>query len=266
MATETENVGLSAFTESFFFASEFTCTLKHDKTTYIKWTLKNCQDQAVALAIQLCPSLSRKISHLFLLSQSSPGMVDNNTSSSYSASDDNLPKIDLFGGGNVDLRTVAPLYGVASEEEPDYLDYDIKGRGTVERMFLYSGSSYLTGILTGGILGGRTGWKTAPSPRFWLRLNSVMNGAGKLGSKWGNNAGVFALMYSLSESLLDHFETDKVLGGHQAVNPVLSGAISGLLYKSTAAPRTAALASVLGGFGAGMFYVIRGQLDHFYYR
>jgi hypothetical protein len=40
---------------------------------------------------------------------------------------------------------VAPLYGVASEEEPDYLDYDIKGRGTVEKMFLYSGSSYLTG-------------------------------------------------------------------------------------------------------------------------
>lgn len=36
MATETENVGLSAFTESFFFASELTCTLKHDKTTYIK--------------------------------------------------------------------------------------------------------------------------------------------------------------------------------------------------------------------------------------
>ena len=125
--------------------------------------------------------------------------VDDSTSSSSSGSsygDSELPRINLFGTGNVDLRTVAPLYGVASEEEPDYLDYDIKGRGTVERMFLYSGSSYLTGILTGGVWGGRVGWKTAPSPRFWLRLNSVMNGAGKLGSKWGNNTGVFALMYS----------------------------------------------------------------------
>jgi hypothetical protein len=34
------------------------------------------------------------------------------------------------------------------------------------------------------------GWKAAPSPRFWIRVNSVMNGAGKYGSKWGNNMGV----------------------------------------------------------------------------
>lgn len=135
---------------------------------------------------------------------------------------------------------MAPLYGVTSDEEPDYLDYDIKGRGTLEKMFLYSGSSYLTGrcaamlrfcffgvecvgvaalghisltlpllcvpgshpcmhthsqrpcagILSGGVLGGRMGYKAAPSPRFWIRLNSVMNGAGKYGSKWGNNLGV----------------------------------------------------------------------------
>ncbi len=180
-------------------------------------------------------------------------------------SDANMPKIDLFGSTNVDLRTVAPLYGVASEE-PEYLDYDIKGRGVVERMFLYSGTSYLSGILTGGVYGGRTGYKAAPSPKFWIRLNSLMNGAGKMGSKWGNNAGVIALMYSLSESALDHFEVEQHLGGHAATNPVLAGAVSGLLYKSTAAPRTAALAFVLGGAGAGMFYMLRGQMEKVYYR
>ena len=249
---------------------------------------------------------------------------------------DEMPKIDLYGlGRDVDLRAVAPLYGVANEEEPDCLDYDIKGRGVVEKMFLYSGSAYLTGacacihatcvhaswwtvrastscmdpfprplpfwparissmcidvatlalsppyagILSGGVLGGRSGWKAAPSPRFWIRVNSVMNGAGKIGSKWGNNAGVIgksctfvflclsfpmamnidpgvvaivadpvrlmyvcflwmtrrnaALMYSLSESALDHLEAEQYLGGHQATNPVLAGALSGLLYKST---------------------------------
>ena len=188
--------------------------------------------------------------------------------SSYSGSADasTMPKIDLYGyGSNVDLRTVAPLYGVANEEEPDYLDYDIKGRGVVEKMFLFSGSSYLTGILSGGVLGSRMGWKTAPSPRFWIRLNSVMNGAGKMGSKFGNNAGVIALMYSLSESALDHFEVERYMGGHAATNPVMAGAISGLLYKSTAAPRTAALAFVLGGAGAGVFYMLRGQLEKRYY-
>jgi hypothetical protein len=35
-----------------------------------------------------------------------------------------MPQIDLYGG-NVDLRTVALLYGVQTQE-PDYLDYDIK--------------------------------------------------------------------------------------------------------------------------------------------
>lgn len=66
----------------------------------------------------------------------------------YNYGDPNMPKIDLYGGSNIDLRSVAPLYGVASDEEPDYLDYDIKGRGTVEKMFLYSGTSYLTGEFT----------------------------------------------------------------------------------------------------------------------
>lgn len=46
------------------------------------------------------------------------------------------------------------------------------------------------GIFAGGFYGARVGYKTSPSPRFWIRVNSVMNGAGKLGSKFGNNAGV----------------------------------------------------------------------------
>jgi len=46
------------------------------------------------------------------------------------------------------------------------------------------------GIISGGFLGGRRGWQSSPSPRFWIRLNTVLNGAGKVGSKWGNNAAV----------------------------------------------------------------------------
>lgn len=38
-----------------------------------------------------------------------------------------MPRLDLYGS-NVDLRTVAPLYGVPAEQEPEYLDYDIKVR------------------------------------------------------------------------------------------------------------------------------------------
>lgn len=47
-----------------------------------------------------------------------------------------------------------------------------------------------------------------------------------------------ALMYSLCESGLDHLESEQLLptaGIHAAVNPVLAGAFTGLVYKSTGA-------------------------------
>ena len=68
-------------------------------------------------------------------------------------------------------------------------------------------------------------------------------------------------MYSLSESALDHLQVEQYMGGHSATNPVLAGAFTGLVYKSTAAPRTAALASVLGGMGAGMFCMLKNQVE-----
>jgi hypothetical protein len=43
-------------------------------------------------------------------------------------------------------------------------------------------------------------------------------------------------MYSLCESGLDHLESEQLLptaGLHGAVNPMIAGAFSGLVYKST---------------------------------
>jgi hypothetical protein len=56
-----------------------------------------------------------------------------------------MPKVDLYGA-NIDIQTITPLFGVSRDEEPEYLEYDIKGRSAIERLFLYSGTSYLTGI------------------------------------------------------------------------------------------------------------------------
>ena len=71
----------------------------------------------------------------------------------------------------------------------DYLDYDIKGRPTHERMFGYSGSMFLTGLVAGGVYGAQNGLRSSPSKKFWIKLNSLMNGAGRYGSKCGNNMG-----------------------------------------------------------------------------
>lgn len=43
-------------------------------------------------------------------------------------------------------------------------------------------------------------------------------------------------MYSLCESGLDHLESEQLLptaGIHGAINPMLAGAVTGLVYKST---------------------------------
>jgi hypothetical protein len=104
-------------------------------------------------------------------------------------------------------------------------------------------------------LGARAGWKASPRPLFWIQLNSLMNGAGRVGSKWGHNAGIIgscnwrasgprmcvafdsiactAMLYSAIESTLDNYNVDRYFGNQAAAAPVLAGACTGLLYKST---------------------------------
>lgn len=106
-----------------------------------------------------------------------------------------------FNVGNIDLTTVAPAYGVP--QQPDYLDYDQKGRGIVVTMFANTGMSYLLGIGGGGLLGLREGLVNTPSSRFRVKLNSVLNHCGRHGSMWGNTAGTAAILYSLFEGLAD---------------------------------------------------------------
>ncbi|CAN0530565.1 unnamed protein product, partial [Ectocarpus sp. 8 AP-2014] len=75
-------------------------------------------------------------------------------------------------------------------KEPEYLDYNIKGRGFWERMPYNAGALYITGILGGGAAGVREGFAKAPNRRSRVLLNSIMNHAGKKGSFYGNTFAV----------------------------------------------------------------------------
>lgn len=108
-----------------------------------------------------------------------------------------------FSSGQIRLDTVAPALGVGSSQQPDYLDYDQKGRGLVVTMFANAGVSYLLGIAGGGIYGFQKGISTTPSSKFKVQVNSVLNHCGRYGSKAGNSMGVFAVMYSLYEGVFD---------------------------------------------------------------
>lgn len=118
--------------------------------------------------------------------------------------DAGAPLPDFSGARNISLTTIAPALGVTSQQQPDYLDYDQKGRGTIVTMFANTGLSYLLGIGGGGLYGLQRGIATTPSTKFKVQVNSVLNHCGRYGSKAGNTVGVFAVLYSLYEGLADN--------------------------------------------------------------
>jgi hypothetical protein len=112
-----------------------------------------------------------------------------------------------FSASQIDLLTVAPALGVSipnSPRQPDYLDYDQKGRGIMVTMFANCGVAYLLGTFGGGFYGLREGLLHSPSSRFRVKLNSILNHCGRHGSKWGNSFGAVAVLYSLYEGVADH--------------------------------------------------------------
>jgi len=104
---------------------------------------------------------------------------------------------------NIQLSTIAPAYGIQSQQQPDYLEYDQKGRGIVSTMFTNSGISYLGGVMVGGLYGLQEGLRNTPSSRWKVKLNSVLNHCGRHGSQVGNMMGATAILYSLYEGAAD---------------------------------------------------------------
>ena len=120
--------------------------------------------------------------------------------------DAGAPLPDFSGARNISLNTVAPALGVRKQQggQADYLDFDQKGRGTIVTMFANSGTCYLAGIISGGLYGLQKGISTTTSSKFKVQVNSVLNNAGRYGSKAGNTMGVFAVIYSLYEGIGDN--------------------------------------------------------------
>ena len=80
-----------------------------------------------------------------------------------------------FSARNISLDTVAPSLGIQSQHtQPDYLDYDQKGRGLVVTMFANTGVSYLLGIGAGGLYGLQKGIRSTPSSKFKVQVNYIL--------------------------------------------------------------------------------------------
>ena len=167
-------------------------------------------------------------------------ITNNNTSGTFS------PYGDLSG---ISVGDIAPMFG--QQNGVEYLDgYNKDGRDVFQRMVYNMGHSYLGGIALGGAYGAVEGLRNAPSRKMKIRLNSFLNAAGKRGSRAGNAFAVIAMIFSLAESTIEFSELEKYTGRDTSdvVYPVLSGAATGLLFKSTSGnPRIMALYTILGG-------------------
>ena len=172
------------------------------------------------------------------------------SSDTASAPPPSLPSLD-----GLSLRTVAPSLGV-STEEPDYLDYDIKGRGVWDRTVASTGWGYFMGTIGGGVYGLKTGYATVPNSRFKVRLNSLLNHSGRYGSRVGNAIGCVALLYSLYEGMADTADIEKYVGPSAVASPAAGAFLAGVTYKATAGPRVAAMAGTIGLGAVGATYAL----------
>ena len=111
------------------------------------------------------------------------------------------------------------------------------------------------GTLGGGLYGVKTGLSSVPNSRFKVKVNALLNHGGRGASRAGNAIGCVAMLYSLTEGLLDKSDIEDYSPVNSpALNPALASFLAGLAYKSTAGPRVAALAGCIGaGTVAGTY-------------
>jgi len=147
------------------------------------------------------------------------------------------------------------LYGVKSSG-PQYVDYTKKqGRSTEGQIFFNVGCVWLAGMVGGGMYGLQEGWRTAAAPSFRIRMNSVLNAAGKRGNMYATRLGSGMFVYCMSDMAvanipeltgLSNFgiELNKEYG-----EPAASGFVAGAAYACMRGPRAAVIA---GGLGMGL--------------
>jgi hypothetical protein len=140
--------------------------------------------------------------------------------------------------------------------EPDFIPHNKDGRDPTAHMMVLTGAMWVGGFLGGGAYGLVEGWRTAQTPSFKVRMNSVLNAVSKRGSKVGNVLGMVTFIHTGFSWACHKMEVEQ-LTGSTWVAPATAGFLTGGLYKSTAAPRTAILAGVLGS-GASCAYSVVG--------
>lgn len=121
-------------------------------------------------------------------------------------------------------------------------------RGTWSSNLSYEmGVCYLSGIVGGGTVGVLQGLHQSTGvSNMKLKLNSILNHSGRLGSSTGNSFAIFAMWYSLSRSFIRHQRKE-----NDIYNDIAGVAAAGFLTGLPKSPASAlALAGATGGAAA----------------
>ena len=152
------------------------------------------------------------------------------------------------GGSDIDYdySKLSPMLGLIDTDRPDYIGQATGPKKWNERMTHNCAVVYLTGLILGGAYGAFMGLKKAPSAVMKIRLNSILNYSGKYGSATGNYLGVLMLMYAFTEKVIPLVHLDKITSRNDYFGPMICGFTSGCVFKSTAGPRGAIVAGLIG--------------------
>ncbi len=115
---------------------------------------------------------------------------------------------------NIDIGALTPVFGVPSTSKrapapvnagPEYIAYNTRGRDFYGRLSFNTGIFWIGGFTSGGLYGFVEGWRTASSPNYKIRFNSVMNGLSRRGSVLGSTLGVLGKSYTICITALLFF-------------------------------------------------------------
>ncbi|CAK7240629.1 MAG: Mitochondrial import inner membrane translocase subunit tim23 [Sporothrix thermara] len=104
----------------------------------------------------------------------------------------------------------------------------LPSRGFTDDLCYGAGVTYLTALTIGGAWGLQEGLRRSAGQPPKLRLNSVLNAVTRRGPFLGNSAGVVAIVYNCINSYIGYLR-----GRHDAVNSIVAGGLSGMVFKST---------------------------------
>ena len=161
-------------------------------------------------------------------------------------------------GGGIDINKIYRTAPGGGAKEPDYIPFNKKGRDIFSRLSQNTGLFWLGGFVGGGLYGSREGLITVANATTRMKVNAIMNGMSRSGSKVGNALGVIACAHTVLGWVGDEVLQLEELTGTQLAVPAFAGFSTGLIYKSTTTPRGALLGGCIG-MVASVVYGVGGS-------